>query len=412
MRRWRHIIPIFAVLVTGLSGCFESDEERATRAYEDHDFAAAHNLADNLAQAGNPRGYQLLSLMAAQGLGRAIDFHHALELADSAAALDPAYAGARDAVTAQIEAMGKAAETAFEHEDYDRALALADPLAAFGHDAGTTLQRRLITGHYVALPGSALSWRTFWNSCGGNMRHETDARSEQVFAADCQGRTVIWDGTVVRTIKDTVHVKMTPGRPGARQDLALTLAEPGDAGADGNAALTAPGAKLRFSGVIAERGTPTRADKLSDVRLLGAAPRSAGEEARGDGAQIHAVLAACRKLAEVGYRRDHMGEWTAETQRQMRAGGRAGDRAYVLAVEITSDETALTRDAGGGWRGTLEGTATMRLIVARVASVTKFTIDCTIDDGWRHGAVAADHGTVAFLTVAEPIAGVMPGRGN
>lgn len=267
---------VMLVLLTGLSGCFESDEERALAAYEAYEFASAAALSERLAADGNPRGYHLLSLLTAQGLGREVDYAAALVLADQAAALDRAYAATRDTVAALIVAMAAAAQAAFEAEDYERAFALTAPLDAFGHAGAENLRRRLITGHYVALPGSALAWLTFWHTCSGNTRYESDRQADATFAADCLGRSVVWDGTVVRVFNDKVNVKMTPGRPGAGYDLRLELVAPDEAD-------VRPGAKMRFSGVIDARGTPSRADKLVAARLIEAAPLTDKDLVRDEG---------------------------------------------------------------------------------------------------------------------------------
>ena len=253
---------VMLVLLTGLSGCFESDEERALAAYEAYEFASAAALSERLAADGNPRGYHLLSLLTAQGLGREVDYAAALVLADQAAAL--------------IVAMAAAAQAAFEAEDYERAFALTAPLDAFGHACAENLRRRLISGHYVALPGSALAWLTFWHTCSGNTRYESDRQADATFAADCLGRSVVWDGTVVRVFNDKVNVKMTPGRPGAGYDLRLELVAPDEAD-------VRPGAKMRFSGVIDARGTPSRADKLVAARLIEAAPLTDKDLVRDEG---------------------------------------------------------------------------------------------------------------------------------
>ena len=56
-------------------------------------------------------------------------------------------------------------------------------LDAFGHAGAENLRRRLITGHYAALPGSALAWLTFWHTCSGNTRYESDRQADATFAA-------------------------------------------------------------------------------------------------------------------------------------------------------------------------------------------------------------------------------------
>ena len=116
-------------LVALLSGCFDSKEDQATAAYRTRDFAAARELARELADAGNPRGIELQALMAAQGLGRAVDFAEAVALIDRAVAIDPSFQASRRAILDQIAASGAVARTLFEGGQYRRALVLAEALA-------------------------------------------------------------------------------------------------------------------------------------------------------------------------------------------------------------------------------------------------------------------------------------------
>jgi hypothetical protein len=392
--------PALAIVLLGLAGCFESDEERAVEAYDAHDFAVAASLAEGLTKDGNASGYQLLALMAAQGLGRDMNFADALDLADEAAALDTTFTSTRDDVTAVIEATAAAAQKAFDAADYDRSLVLAGPLADFGHQGGATLHNQLITGHYVALPGSDLSWRGFWETCSGNIRHETDARSEQAFAEQCRGRSVIWDGTVVRVINDKVYIKMRPGRPGSRQDLTLSLAAA--LAETANQELAVPGRKIRFAGVIDSRGTPNRADTLAEAALIGDAPLTETEVATGDLPAARTALAACRKMAEIRYRSEQLTEWNEETKRHVRNGGRAGERAFNFTVKLSSQTDAFVRAPNGDWRAVLEGAAIMQMIVERTSRITDFTVNCTIDEAYRHGDSLGEHGTLEFVTISEP----------
>ena len=392
-----------ALIVGALSGCFESDEERALAAYEAHEFASAAALSERLAATGNPRGYHLLSLMAAQGLGREVDFAAALVLADQAAALDSTYAATRDAVTALIAAMAAGAQAAFEAEDFERAFALAKPLDAFGHAGARSLRRRLITGHYVALPGSALAWLTFWHTCSGNTRYESDTQSDATFAAKCLGRAVVWDGTVVRVFDDKVNVKMKPGRPGARYDLRLELLAPDEAD-------VRPGAKMRFSGVIDARGTPSRADKLVAARLIEAAPLTDKDLARDTVIRQRAAMAACQKLAEARFRAGYMPDWAIEIEAKVRAGGSPGSRAFSLFVGVVSEADAFTPTADGGWHGVFDGTVTIQSVVARAAQVTKFTADCTVDASFERGKPLEEHAALEFVTIDEPVLTSAPAR--
>ncbi|MDP6953422.1 MAG: hypothetical protein QGF53_11765 [Alphaproteobacteria bacterium] len=69
---------ITLLLLVALGACFESDEERAVRAYTERDHETAQELARELAAADNPRGFDLLALMAAQGMGQPVYFEQAL----------------------------------------------------------------------------------------------------------------------------------------------------------------------------------------------------------------------------------------------------------------------------------------------------------------------------------------------
>jgi len=392
------------VLAVILTSCFESDEERATRAYADYDFQTAQALAQKIAGEDNPRGYELLALMAAQGLGRPIDYSEAFGLADKAATLDQTYLATRDTVSAHIEATAEAAQAAFDAEDYDRAYALTEPLATYGHDAGMTLRKALVVGHYIALPGSDISWRRFWNTCSGNTRFDTNERSEEAFAEQCGDRQAVWDGTVVRTLNGQAYVKMSPGRPGARHDLTLRLA--GDAPAE----LMVPGSKVRFGGVIAERGTPARPDILIEARLIEPAPMNDDESRRAEVDKIRAVMRACQELAEVRFRENHMPDWAIEVEAKVRAGGSPRSRAFSLFVGVVSEADVFQPTDDGGWRGVWSGTVTIQSVVARTAQVTKFTADCQMDPSFKRGMTPEDHGSLAFVSITEPKVDSAPGR--
>jgi hypothetical protein len=397
-------VAVLVALAAGLGGCFESDEERATEAYLERDYESAHELARKLAEAGNPRGLELLALMAAQGMGRKVGFAEALGLADRAIALDPSYTSARDLILERIEANAATAEAAFEHGEYARALALAGPLAEYGHEDGATLLRTLITGHYVALPGSDLSWRDFWSTCSGNTRHETEPQSLAFFAEHCAGRNAVWDGLVVRASADEVHIKMRPGRPASRHDLTLEMAEPGDPD------LATPGRKVRFGGVIAERGSPSRADVLVEARLVGPAPLTAEEKAREAEREVQLVMGACQKLAEALFRAEHMPQWAIEVEKQVVAGGSPRSRAFMLTVAVTSKGDAFARQPDGGWHGVFEGKVTIQSVVARTAQVTDFTADCVIGPDYRQGEPADRHGRLIFVSLSEPSIHSAPAR--
>jgi hypothetical protein len=395
---------ILGALTVALAGCFESDEERAAEAYESYDFETAHRFAEKSAGNGNPRGYRLLALMAAQGLGRSVDYAEALRLADEAARLGPDYANTRDMVSQQIEDTAAAAQAAFDVEDFERAYALTGPLAAHEHAPSVALRKRLITGNYVILPGSDMSWRTFWNTCSGNTRFDTNERSNQAFLEQCGDRSAVWDGTVVRTRNGEAFVRMTPGRPGARHDLTLRLA--GEAPSE----LMVPGAKVRFSGVIAERGTPARPDILIEARLIEPAPLTDDENRRAEVDKVRAVMRACQELAEALFRENHMPDWAIEVEAKVRAGGSPRSRAFSLFVGVVSEADVFERTDDDGWRGIWSGTVTIQSVVARTAQVTNFTADCQMDSRFKRGALPEQHGTLTFVAITEPKVDSAPGR--
>lgn len=387
-----------------LGACREDDEERAARAYDSFDFATARALAAEIAAAGNPRGHELLALMAAQGLGQDVDYAAALAAIDRAVAGDGAYAGTREAILERIAADRAGAEEAFAAERYERAFRLAGPLAAWGDEAGRALETTLITGHFVALPGSDMSWRDYWGRCSGNNRFEDEARGRQAFAADCEGRAVTWDGIVTRSAGEIVQIKMDPGRPGARPDLTLELAA-ADAGADADAnrALARIGAKVRFAGTVAARGSPNHPDTLGAARLVGPAPLTPREAERAETRRRQNAASACQRLVEAVYRDGHMPAWAVETERRVIEGGSPRSRAFSLHVGIASGLDRYERAPEGGWRATIEGTVTLQSVVARMAQVTEFTADCTLDAAWRRGADPARHGALTFVAMTEPV---------
>ncbi len=263
---------VAACLLAG--GCFESDEERALAAYDRRDYAEAWHLAQTLADAGNPRGHELRALMAAQGLGTAIDFAGAFAAIDEAVAIDPSYAASRARLDDFVERTATRAQAAFDAAAWEHAMALAAPLEAFGHEAGAALANRLVTGGYVALPGSAMAWRAFWNDCAGNTRRNGADAGASVFAERCRGKTAVWDGTISARRGDTLLLRMRPGRPRARHDLALHLRRPADP------TLAAVGGKVRFRGTVEARGDSQRPDVLADAEVLGPAALTPAERAR------------------------------------------------------------------------------------------------------------------------------------
>ena len=390
--------------LAALGGCFESAEERAVRAYDSHDFGTARTLAAELAADGNPRGHELLALMAAQGLGRPVDYAAALAAIGRAAEADAAFESAGAAIRELIAADRAAAEGAFAAGRYETALRLAGPLAAFGDEAGAALQRRLITGHYVALPGSDMSWRAFWETCAGNVRFEDENAGRKAFDDDCRGRAAVWDGTVMRRQGGVALVKMRPGRPGARADLRLDLE--GEPDPD----LVRPGVKARFAGVIAERGTPAHPDSLASARMIGPAPLTREETGRAEARQRQSVAGACQKLAEEAYRAGHMPEWALETERLTVARGSPSSRAFALQVGVTSPIDRFERTPEGGWRGAFDGTVSIQSTVARASQIVGFSAECEIAPGYRAGDPPAKSGALRFLAMSIPLIDSAPAR--
>lgn len=398
-----------AALIAGglagcLAGCLESGEERAARAYDSFDFATARALAAEAAAEGSARGRELLALMAAQGLGRPVDYAEAFAEIDRAIALDPAYADTRAAIEARIAAARADAERAFAEGRHDRAYALARPLAAFGDEAGAALETALVTGHHVALPGSDMSWRAFRERCSGANRYEDESEAAAVFDSECQGRAAVWDGVVSRVQGGEMRVKMRPGRAGSRPDLALELA------AEPDRALALPGAKVRFAGTVAARGEPGRPDRLAAARVLGPAPLTPEESARAEAQLRHAVAGACQRLAAAAFRADHMPEWAAETERRVVAGGSPRSRAFSLHVGVSSGLDVFQPAPDGGWRGVFDGSVAIQSAVARAAQVTEFTAECALDSDYRKGVNPAGHGAFAFLAMSEPRVESAPAR--
>lgn len=390
--------------LAALGGCFESAEERAVRAYDSHDFEAARALASELAAAGNPRGHELLALMAAQGLGQPVDYAAAFAAVERAAAADAGFESAAAAIRGRLAADRAAAEDAFAAGRYEIALRLADPLAAFGDEAGAALQRRLITGHHVALPGSDMSWRAFWQNCAGNVRFEDENAGRKAFDDNCRGRAAVWDGTVMRRQGGMALVKMRPGRPGARADIYLELE--GEPDPD----LVRPGVKARFAGVIAERGTPAHPDRLAGARFVGPAPLTREEAGRAEARMRQSVASACQKLAEEAYRAGHMPEWALETERLTVARGSPGSRAFSLQVGVTSPIDRFARTPEGGWRGAFDGTVSIQSTVARTSQIVGFSAECELAPGYRAGSPPADRGALRFLAMSVPLIDSAPAR--
>lgn len=389
----RRVLCVAACLLAG--GCFESDEERALAAYDRRDYAEAWHLAQTLADAGNPRGHELRALMAAQGLGTAIDFAGAFAAIDEAVAIDPSYAASRARLDDFVERTATRAQAAFDAAAWEHAMALAAPLEAFGHEAGAALANRLVTGGYVALPGSAMAWRAFWNDCAGNTRRDGADAGASVFAERCRGKTAVWDGTVSAHRGDTLLLRMRPGRPRARHDLALHLRRPADP------TLAAVGGKVRFRGTVEARGDSQRPDVLADAEVLGPAALTPTERARALTLARGKAAGACRRLLYDRFLGVDAPAWTRSWRASLPAAERDRLRLYTF-VAIDSPPAAYERDGDGGWRARLVGRATVQAPNAQIASVSEFVALCRIEPAPDAVRSADLTGTIAFERLAEP----------
>ncbi len=378
-----------------LAGCFESDEERAVSAYRDHDYDTARILAQDLAESGGPRGYELLALMTAQGLGGDMDFAKAFELAGRAIAIDASYQPTRATIESFVEATAASSEAAFAAGQYDRARALAEPLDAFGHAGGSAMVNRLITGGYVALDGSAMSWRAFWSECSGNTRNESDAKASDTFDARCGDKSAVWDGVVVGQRNEVLLVKMEPGRRRARHDLALTLAAAPASG------LAERGEKIRFSGTIAAAGDASRPDRLRDARVIGPGLLTPEETAQKQTLERESVVGACRRLINQAIRTSHAPDWTHALRESLPEVEQKRLRFYTF-IGIDSPAKEFLRRENGGWLARLTGHATIQAHNAQTASTQDFLVACEVDADHRTKPRGEALGSVTFEELSEP----------
>jgi hypothetical protein len=378
-----------------LAGCFESDEDRAVAAYRDHDYDTARALAGQLADASDPRGFELLALMTAQGLGGEMDFGQAFALADRAIGLDASYQPSRATIESFVDATATSAEAAFAAGQFDRARALADPLKAFGHAGGAALVNRLITGGYVTLDGSAMSWRAFWNECSGNTRREAESGGAETFTVRCGDQPAVWDGVVVSRKNETLLVKMDPGRRRAHHDLALVLAvepEPG---------LAERGEKIRFSGMIAAAGDASRPDRLSDARVLGPGLLTPEEVAHKAALEREAVVGACRRLINQAIRTSHAPQWTHALRARLPEVEQKRLRFYSF-IGIDSPPREFSKLENGGWLMRLTGHATVQAHNDQTASTQDFLVACHVDADHRTKPRGEALGSVTFEELSEP----------
>ena len=378
-----------------LAGCFESDEERAVSAYRNHDYDTARILATGLAEAGAPRGYELLALTTAQGLGTEMDFAEAFAMADRAIALDADYQTTRTTIEGFVEATAASSQAAFDAGQYDRARALAEPLEAYGHADGAALVNRLITGGYVTIDGSAMSWRMFWTECSGNTRREAEKTAAEMFEARCAKKAAVWDGVVVGFRNETLLVKMEPGRRRARHDLALALAAAPEPG------LAERGEKIRFSGVIETAGDASRPDRLSDARVIGPGLLTPEETAQKHTLERESVVGACRRLINQAIRTTHAPDWTHELRASLTEVEQRRLRFYTF-IGIDSPAKQISRREDGGWLARLTGHATIQAHNDQTASTQDFLVSCHVDADHRTKPRGEALGSVTFEELSEP----------
>jgi len=381
-----------------LAGCGESDEERALAAYRDGHYAEARSQATTLVENGQARGHELLALMAAQGFGGDVDFAAAQSHAEAAAGLDETYAGLPQEVSASIDTRFASAERAFAHGDYERARVLAAPLAAHGHGAGDSLYRRLFAGNYLILDGSAMSWRSFRDRCSGMARSES-GDDDDTFAAVCAGKAVVWQGEVTAVRRDSISLKMTPGRGRVRYDVILEMADPV------SPELARRRARMRFAGTIAGRGDASRPDRLSDGRLLGPGVLTAEEIAETRSAdearQRGAAMEACRRIVRERMAREHAPPWIAELMASFSDVERRAARVYYF-FGIHTGIDAMQRSEDGGWKARIEGYARAASPNHQISSITDFVADCHVNPDHAAALDDAGRGNVTFVTISEP----------
>jgi len=374
-----------------LAGCFESKAERAVEAFRERDYETALALARELSAEGHPRGYEILALASAQGLGMARSYTEAMRWIEKAASADPAFRRSQEMIEAQITMAEQRARQAFEAGAFERAADLAAPLADYGSATGRDLINRLHTDHYVTLPGSELTWRRFWNECSGVVRREDEGADAAVFEDRCKGRSVVWEGYLVGRRGDEIMLRMDPGRGRVRQDLVVSLAEAAEPAA------AEVGAKIRFAGVIAARGDEARPDRLAEGRILGPGTLSRFEMAREDLERRKLIDAICVKLVEAYYRDHHTPDWIAEIIGERREAGLPIRFYYTIEPETGADVFRQSDD--GSWQGRLAGQARITNYRIRRSHLADFTADCRIFPDHERIAERAEKGEIVALAV-------------
>jgi hypothetical protein len=324
-----------------------------------------------------------------------MDFAKAVALVDQAISLDATYQESRATIEGFVDATADSAQAAFDAGQYDRARALAEPLEAFGHAGGGALANRLITGGYVALDGSAMSWRAFWDECSGNTRREGDAAETETFGARCGDKPAVWDGVVVSQRNDILYVKMDPGRRRARYDLALALVDPPAPD------LTERGRKIRFSGTITAAGDAGRPDQLSAARVLGPGLMTPQEVTQDQTLEREAVVGACRRLINQAIRTTHAPDWTHALRARLPEIEQKRLRFYTF-IGIDSPLRDFSQLPDGGWRARMAGHATIQAHNDQTASTQDFLVACHVDADHRTKPRGEALGSVTFEELSEP----------
>jgi hypothetical protein len=389
------VLAVILLVLPTLSACFESEEEQALAAYSDHDYAGARRLAGEIADGGNPRGHELLALMDAQGLGGPTDFAAAMAHIDRAIALDPTFTASHGVIEDYMTRSAESAWAAFESGEYERAKALAEPLATIGHADGEALTNLLITGGYVALDGSAMSWRAFLDQCSGGTRNDAIDDPEAAFEVECRDTAVVWDGVLVNRRDRTLYIKMDPGRRRALQDLVIALAD------DADPSMVERGRKIRFSGIVAARGDDSHPDQLLDGRILGPGLLTPEEIARDLELERQAVVGACRRLINTALRTDHAPQWTRDLRSRLTGKERRRLRFYSF-IALNSPALAFDGNRDDGYRARLSGHATIQAHNDQTASTQDFVVDCEVVGDHRSKGRGETFGSVTFESLSEP----------
>ena len=391
----KHILT--AVVFLGLLsswGCFKDDEQRASDAYRDYDFETAREYALTLVEQRNTFGFELLALMAVQGLGRSADVAEAYALAERALAIDPTYSELRLKIDKHVEDSLGAAEEAFDLAEYDRALTLVTPASEYGDSRALGLVEDLMLGQYVAFEGSELSWRDFWRECSGNTRFDTPSEAIQIFNHKCAGRSIIWDGVVTRSTADSAMIKMKPGRARVRHDIVLKLANEPDR------SLFRGRKKLRFTAVVESRGDDSRPDHLTDGLIIGLAPLTRLEKASLPDFEKQDVMSACQKLALAKLEANHMPEWSSNLSEAIKEVSARG-RNFFIYAGITSEQDVFKLGEDGAWEARFEGQFTVHSIAARLGTSSDFIADCVIDGTRDPEKPLENYGSVTVVSVSE-----------